>query len=194
MKQDQISLATKRKLAAALKSAMKKKAFDRITVKELLEECDISRPTFYYHFEDIYSLMKWMFETEAVELLKKSDNCLTWDEGIFLLLSYIKENREVCLCAYNSVGRDLLRRFFSQSVRSVLRTFMDTLLEDMTASPKEEQVEFIADFYTSAFAASILNWLQDGAKREPEEMLHLWDISAHGSIAAALERSAQEAK
>ena len=158
MKQDQISLATKRKLAAALKSAMKKKAFDRITVKELLEECDISRPTFYYHFEDIYSLMKWMFETEAVELLKKSDNCLTWDEGIFLLLSYIKENREVCLCAYNSVGRDLLRRFFSQSVRSVL------------------------------------NWLQDGAKREPEEMLHLWDISAHGSIAAALERSAQEAK
>ena len=36
MKQDQIALATKKKLAASLKSAMSRKAFDKITVKELL--------------------------------------------------------------------------------------------------------------------------------------------------------------
>ena len=190
MKQDQIALATKKKLAASLKSAMSRKAFDKITVKELLQDCDISRPTFYYHFEDIYALMKWMFETEAVDLLKRSENCLTWDEGILMLLKYIQENSRICLCAYNSIGYDTLRRIFFQSVQSILRAFMDSLLTEIPAKP--EHIEFIADFYTTAFAGSILKWLQDGAVQSPEDVLHLLDISTHGSIAAALKRSAED--
>ncbi len=188
MKQDQMALATKKKLAAALKNSMQKKAFDKITVKELLEDCDISRPTFYYHFEDIYALMEWMFETEAVELLKKSENCLNWDDGILLLLRYIQENKKVCLCAYNSIGYDTLKRIFFKSVRASLLQFMNTLLEEIPAKP--EHVIFIADFYTTAFAGSVLNWLQNGTEQTPEEMVTLFDITAHGSIVDALRRSA----
>lgn len=72
MKKEDISLATKRKLAGALKILMAGKAFDKITVREILEEADLARPTFYYHFEDIYGLMKWMFDTELLTLLEKS--------------------------------------------------------------------------------------------------------------------------
>ena len=72
MKNDEISLQTKTRLAAALKSSMSRKSFDKITVKELLEACDLSRPTFYYHFQDIYALMEWMFSNEMVRLLRKS--------------------------------------------------------------------------------------------------------------------------
>lgn len=77
MKKENISLATKRKLARSLKKLMAKKDFDKITVREILEDADVARPTFYYHFEDIYSLMKWMFDTELLLLLVKSENCVT---------------------------------------------------------------------------------------------------------------------
>ncbi len=69
MKKEEISLATKQKLAEALKEEMKHKSFDKIKISALLEKCDITRPTFYYHFQDIYELMYWMFDNDAVDLL-----------------------------------------------------------------------------------------------------------------------------
>lgn len=86
MKNEEICIQTKRKLAHALKKSMAKKSFDKITVKELLDACDLSRPTFYYYFQDIYELMEWIFNNEMVDLLRKSKDCLTWDDGILLLV------------------------------------------------------------------------------------------------------------
>lgn len=70
MKQKEMSLATKKELAAALKRQMARKPINKITVRELVAECGINRNSFYYHFEDIYALFKWMIEAEAVEIVK----------------------------------------------------------------------------------------------------------------------------
>ena len=31
--------------------------FDRITVKDIVDDCGVNRNTFYYNFEDIYALV-----------------------------------------------------------------------------------------------------------------------------------------
>ena len=96
MRKEEISNQTKRKMAESLKKFMAKKPFDKITVRDILEDCDISRQTFYYHFEDMYDLLTWLFETELIALLQESENVLTWDEGILLVLRYVEQNRAVC--------------------------------------------------------------------------------------------------
>lgn len=58
MKQKEISLTTKRDLAAALKKLMARKPINKITVCELVDECGMNRNSFYYHFDDIYGLFK----------------------------------------------------------------------------------------------------------------------------------------
>lgn len=46
--------------ADAIKEAfmhlLNRKPLDKITVKEIVEECGINRNTFYYHYDDIYDL------------------------------------------------------------------------------------------------------------------------------------------
>ena len=42
-----------------------------ITVAQLVKNCDITRRTFYYHFDDIRDLSIWIFRTELAEYLKK---------------------------------------------------------------------------------------------------------------------------
>lgn len=54
------SLNTKKMLSGALKNAMKSKSLSKITVSELIEACGVNRKTFYYHFQDIYDLLKWI--------------------------------------------------------------------------------------------------------------------------------------
>ena len=55
-----------------------------------------------------------MFQEEAVALLQKHEGTLLWQEGLLQLFHYIEENKAVCLCALNSVGRDHLKRFFEE--------------------------------------------------------------------------------
>ena len=56
---------TKEALAAAMKKLLATKPVDKITVKDLVEECGVNRQTFYYHFDDVYDLLEWVFEQDA---------------------------------------------------------------------------------------------------------------------------------
>ena len=47
---------TKRFLALTLKKLMETQSFEKISVSEICEVCGVSRKTFYYHFQDKYSL------------------------------------------------------------------------------------------------------------------------------------------
>ena len=51
---DQLSCSeiTKRKIAAALKELMQTTPFEKITVSDISNKCEMHRQTFYYHFQD----------------------------------------------------------------------------------------------------------------------------------------------
>ena len=48
----------KKTLAVSLKRFMEKKPLSKITVSEIIADCGVNRKTVYYHFEDIYALLK----------------------------------------------------------------------------------------------------------------------------------------
>lgn len=52
-------------IAAAMKRLMVKKPLDKIRVTEICREAEIERPTFYYHFQDKYDLVAWIFFQDA---------------------------------------------------------------------------------------------------------------------------------
>ena len=49
---------TKAQLRAGLARLMQKKSIKEITVKELVDEVDINRSTFYLHYSDIYQMLE----------------------------------------------------------------------------------------------------------------------------------------
>ncbi len=82
MKHEVTTLNTKKMLAASLKKYMEKKPLSKITVSEIIADCGVNRKTFYYHFQDIYGLMKWMLEEEAIEVVKQFDLLVDYREAI----------------------------------------------------------------------------------------------------------------
>ena len=60
---------TKTQLRAGLAKLMQTKSLKEITVKELVEEVDINRSTFYLHYTDIYQMLE-SIETELQEEIK----------------------------------------------------------------------------------------------------------------------------
>ena len=56
---------TKLWIAAAMKRLLVTKPLDKIRVTQICREAEIERPTFYYHFQDKYDLVAWIFFQDA---------------------------------------------------------------------------------------------------------------------------------
>ena len=59
---------TKKALASSLKDLLSKYKFNKITIKDITENCGVNRQTFYYHFKDKYDLVNWIYYTEFIKM------------------------------------------------------------------------------------------------------------------------------
>lgn len=179
---------TKQALAAALKKWMAQKPMDKITIHDLTECCGIRRQNFYYHFEDIYDLMRWMFQEEAVSLLRQHEGTLLWQEGLRQLFRYLEENRAVCLCALKSVGRDDLKRFFEADIHAIIHRTVEQISEDVgiaRAGVTAEDIALMTHVYVVAFAGVLESWLLGEIERTPEELIVFADCFLQDHIRGA---------
>lgn len=157
MKYETVSLNTKKMLSAALKDAMKSKALSKITVSEIVRVCGVNRKTFYYHFQDIYDLLKWTLEQEAVEVVKKFDLLVNADDAISFVIDYVEENRHILSCAYNSMGRDELRQFFYADFIEITMSLVEQAQAHTGCRADAKFKRFLAEFYTEALAGMLIN-------------------------------------
>ena len=81
-----MSQVTKRALAASLTKLLSQKPLDKVTVKDIIEDCGVNRQTFYYHFKDIYDLVDWIFLEMASEFLEGKETYDTWQQGFTQIL------------------------------------------------------------------------------------------------------------
>lgn len=193
-KSPSVSEQTKLQLAAALKILMAQKSMDKITIAELTSLCNIRRQSFYYHFEDIYDLLRWMIENEAISLLKQQEGALLWKEGLLQLFRYLEENRTVCLCALKSVGRDHLRRFFEADIYAIIHRTIEQLTENIGVHSNLDSfvdVEMLTHFYVVALAGMIESWLLGEIDRKPEQLIQFVDIILNDQINGAAARVLQ---
>ena len=100
---------TKRRLREGLLRLLEEKPINEISVKELSEQVDVNRGTFYFHYQDIYDLLRDM-EQEFFEQFDRTlgENTPALDgegppafdrEGSPYLLeifSFIEANRDFC--------------------------------------------------------------------------------------------------
>lgn len=157
---------TQQAMAASLKKALSKKTLDKITVKEITDDCGIKRQTFYYHFQDIYDLLEWVFLQEGEQIIDKENLCDTWQDIYLEVFRYIEKNRNFVLNVYHSVGREPLEHFLYQLVFDLIAKFLD----GMEGSEKiaAEDKRFICDFYKFGLVGIVLEWIGKGMKEDPE--------------------------
>jgi len=165
---------------------MTTKPLNKISIREITDDSGVNRQTFYYHFQDIYDLLEWLYRDEAIRLFESRNSSFTLNDGILFILKYIQKNESFCLCTLNSLGYGQLRQFFYSAFNNVLMNLVNELSQDLYV--EEAHKRFIAHFYTVSFAGFIESWLQNGLKEAPEDIIRLCDVTMQGNIRGALER------
>lgn len=172
MTHEETSYQTKMMLCTSLKKIMKHKPFSKITVSELIKDCNLNRKTFYYHFEDIYGLLKWTLEQEAFEVVKQFDFLVDYKDAFNFILDYIENNSYFLNCIYDSVGRDQLKRFLYQDFIGIMEKIVRDTEEKLNLTITDNFRCFLCDFYTEAMAGMIINLFQ---RKEHSDRAQLYE-------------------
>ena len=175
---------TKHLLTESLKRLMTQKPLNKISIREITEGCGVNRQTFYYHFEDIYDQVRWMFRQEAVKLLDQQEGILVWQDGLLQLFRYLEENRDICLCAMHSLSHEHLRRFFQADIYDIIHRVIDQLTEDLHTD--EVGKDILTHFYVSALAGTVESWLLGELPYTPETLVAAADRIIQEHITGAL--------
>ena len=61
---------TKKAIMLSLLELLKTKSIDKVTVKDICDECEINRNTFYYYYKDIYDVLNSIFMQEIEKNLR----------------------------------------------------------------------------------------------------------------------------
>lgn len=164
------SLNTKIMLSSSLKKLMEKKPFSKISVREIVADCGVNRNTFYYHFQDIRDLLKWTLEREAIEVVKKFDLLINYKQAILFVMDYAEKNKHLINCAYDSIGRDELKRFFYNDFLSITASLFDSAEKSVGKKLPPDYKDFLIRFFTEAISGVLLDWIKDRNSYTPEKM------------------------
>ena len=146
---------TKEALIAAFLELIEEQEFDKITVTDLVERCDISRQTFYYHFDDIHQMLEWAFnsETKAVCELQNSDD-----------LSANEERYIEFFNKYDTMLRKTLKSVKFISIFNLIeKSFYDCIMAYITSVRTQDfgrNVDYVISYTAGAYTALVVKTIQ----------------------------------
>ena len=165
--------STKEKFNGALKTLLRKKSWEDITVTELANEVGVTRQTFYYYFQDIYDLMEWSINKEIFTAFDKRTDYENWKIYLIQTLKYFQTNRKMIFHIVNSLVRvnfeQQLKKDFEPIIEKIVRFYKEKQKETREISEKDFQ--FIVRTYTLLLVGLIIEWINCGMKDKAEEFI-----------------------
>lgn len=163
---------TKVLLSNSFKKLLSKKPLNKITVKDIVNDCKLTRQTFYYHFQDIYELLDWTYKNEIGHLLTEPQN-QSWEKVVKGILNFIKENKSMFSYTMQAVGRE----YFEQAIYPDLYEFSKYKITKASEEidVPEEKINFMANLQSITIISLIVQWANNGMKENPDEIVKMLD-------------------
>lgn len=161
---------TKMVLKDSLLELLKDKPISSITIKEICENADINRSTFYSHYSNQYDLLYAIeeeFIKEMVETLSrfnsiKEEDALKMTENV---LEYIASKSELCQILLSENTDIQFQKKGMMIMKQLIYQNWETKIE---VDP--ELFEYLSLFVVSGSIHVIKSWLENGMDKSPKEI------------------------
>lgn len=189
MKESRRVTMTKAMLKDSLLELMAKKPLSKISIKEICENADINRTTFYTHYTDQYALCDEI-ENDSVE---KINTCLAKVsirenriQGLSEFLEYMKANGDLFKILMRSDFHNSFRVRFSEVAVKKLAEL------DYHENIPENEKDYIFRFMFMGTLGMLEKWIENDFDKSPDE-LAVFILSLMPSISASMKKISESA-
>lgn len=161
---------TKKALAQSLKELGATKILDRITVADITNHCGVNRQTFYYHFNDKYELLNWIYTQELFIPLTSDITLENWGEKLVQLFKYMKQQKQFFMNTIKSSNN-----FFAEYLDKVLIELFYKAIQDLDLYNhlEEKEKNIYAKLLAYGLTGVIVDWTLGGMKDDENEVARI---------------------
>ncbi|MBP5260947.1 MAG: TetR/AcrR family transcriptional regulator C-terminal domain-containing protein [Clostridiales bacterium] len=151
---------TKQLIKDTFITLLEDRPLSQITVKDIVASAGINRNSFYYHYEDLPSLIESIVMDEADRLACHYHDIDSLESCLSIAIEFALANRKLALHLFNSSNRDIFEQYFLKISEDVIRKYFNDLFGDLNISDRDKEI--LITYYKSLIFGLIINWMQTG--------------------------------
>lgn len=113
---------------------------DKITVKDITDRCGISRNTFYYHYQDIYQVLKAYVQYASEQVISMMAEEVNDEKAGLRGARYLEAHRELLCNLYRSAANEEVRTCLQSASQVIFDRFIDNMSRGMGTGEKDRQI------------------------------------------------------
>lgn len=161
----------KRYIAETTARLLKTKRVEDVTIREIVEISNISRATFYRHFNDKYDLINWIFEQYMDQITSYySHTTLCYKQITFDIVSFMKNSRVLFKKCFDYIGQNSFQEFFAQKITNWVENHLKELLD---VDKLTREYEMMITFNSVGVVNCVNEWLNNGCQETETEITNI---------------------
>ena len=163
-------------IAAAARRLLLRRDGKKLTVTDIVNECHITRQTFYYHFEDIPDLLLWMMKRNLKRSMQEASMQSTPEESLKYLITLSLSSRLFVEKAMHAGYREELERLVTQSFNSLI----ERILRRWHFPPgcTREQMSLMLRYHLNAVVGLMRSWTEEDSAHIDETVRDIYRMMA----------------
>lgn len=170
---------TKEAIVGAFYALIQNKSFEKITVRDIVEECGINRKTFYYYFKDIYDLVEYAFRNEMDVYINNVPEENSLEESISGIFELVEKNKKVVYHLNGSNDYELKKYIYGVLSETIEKKYKTKAAK---AGVSERDFKLLCEIFLMAFSGMIATWLNNGMNPEYKDDIKRVCVMLGGSV------------
>lgn len=149
-------------IAEAARKLILEKKVKKLTVKNIVEECQITRQAFYYHFEGIPDLIQWSMKQGTKRLLEESREQGGPEAALkYLFVFAINAMPEVRKGIESNYGKEL-EQTLVQGAYELFQSIVEE--ENLYQNYSRQELKLILRYHSRAILGLLQDWTPEDTK------------------------------
>lgn len=179
-----VKTTSKEQIQAAFRGLLFAKSLDKITVRDIVEACGLTRNTFYNYYEDIYDLFDDYLDMQTHAVYRTLTPQTPWNEVVLTLVCSIFDSPQTGRHILYSKKSDTMRRYLNQLLTLVIDRYITQQTHALSLSAEDRRL--ICDTLTHALYGLLEQWITGPDASQLRVLLRRVLSCFEGSVLSAL--------
>ena len=147
----------KREIKNSFIKLLTERPISQITVKDIVEDCGVNRNSFYYHFQDIPSLLEEIIVEMTAKVIENLPEESTFEEKVTAALQEINLNKRMIYHIYGSSNREFYEKQLMKICEHVTRTYIRS--REYSERVDSKDLVFVISYLKCELFGQLIDWL-----------------------------------
>ena len=161
---------TKTAIKTSFMKLLNERPLNKISVRDIVEDCGINRNSFYYHFQDIPALLGEIITEETEKLIREYPSISSLDECFRAAFQFAQDNRNAVMHIYHSVNREIFTKHALKRCEYAVSSYIATAYPDDHICQADQQI--VIRFIKCQLYGMCIDWIERGMTDAAYDDLH----------------------